>query len=307
MAVGRYLREPLVQFLLIGACIYAAYALLGAPDDDEAQRTVVISEARIENLAAMWEKRWNRPPTNTELVGLVRAWLREDILYREAMAMGLDDDDHIVRRRLAQKLEFLTNDIAQMQEPTDDELTTYFNANIERFRAPDRVTFTHVFFNPDTRGNATLDDAAAALARLQAAGEPNGEVIEEGDRFMLQNNFMQASELDIRRAMGTGFAESVIRLEPGAWHGPVLSGFGTHLVYVSEFDAAPPPKLADVLDDVLIEWRREKAEEFDAGFLESLKSRYDIIIEGTDSFVDSVLEVDGAGQGVVIPDGPPGS
>jgi len=300
-------KEPLVQFLLIGACIYAAYALFGASDDEQARRTVNISEARIANLSAMWEKRWNRPPTEVELVGLVRAWLREDILYREALAMGLDDDDHIIRRRLAQKLEFLTNDIVQMQEPDDAEFEAYFSDNVERFRAPDRVTFTHVFFNPDAREDATLDDAAAALARLQAAGEPNGEVIDEGDRFMLQNYFAQASELDIRRAMGSGFADSVMQLEPGRWHGPVLSGFGTHLVYVRNFDEAPPPELGDVRDDVLSEWRREQTQKLDAEFLESLKSRYEIVIEGPDAFVDSVLGADGAGQNVAIPDGPPAS
>lgn len=303
----KYLREPLIQFLAIGALIYAAYALVGTPDDEEAQRTVYISEAQIANLAAMWEKRWNRPPTDTEIVGLVRAWLREDILYREATAMGLDQDDHIIRRRLAQKLEFLTNDIVQMQEPTDAELSAYFEENIDRFRAPDRVSFTHVFFNPDTRGDATLDDAAAALTRLQAAGEPDGAVIEEGDRFMLQNVFVQASELDIRRAMGTGFAQDVMQLEPGAWHGPVLSGFGPHLVYVSDFEPAPPPQLADVRDEVLIDWRREQTEEFDAEFLESLKSRYEIVIEGPDTFVNDVLATGGTGQTVAIPDGPPGA
>jgi len=296
-----------MQFLLIGACIYAAYALFGASDDEQAQRTVNISEARIENLSAMWQKRWNRPPTEAELVGLVRAWLREDILYREGLAMGLDDDDHIIRRRLAQKLEFLTNDIVQMQEPDEAELEAYFSDNVEQFRAPDRVTFTHVFFNPDAREEATLDDAAAALTRLQAAGEPNGEVIDEGDRFMLQNYFAQASELDIRRSMGSGFADSVLQLEPGRWHGPVLSGFGTHLVYVYNFDAAPPPELAAVRDEVLNEWRREQTQKFDAEFLESLKSRYEIVIEGPESFVDSVLRADGTGQNVAIPDGPPAS
>ena len=305
--MSKLLKEPLVQFLLIGACIYATYAWFGAPDDDEAARTIVISEARIQNLSAMWEKRWNRPPTDVELVGLVRAWLREDILYREALAMGLDDDDHIIRRRLAQKLEFLTNDIVQMQEPDDAELEAYFSDNIERFRASDRITFTHVFFNPDAREDATLDDAAAALTRLQAAGEPNGEVIDEGDRFMLQNYFAQASELDIRRAMGSGFAESVMQLEPGRWHGPVLSGFGAHLVYVYNFDEAPPPELAAVRDDVLNEWRREQKQKFDVEFLESLKSRYEIVIDGPAGFAGSVLRADGAGQNVAIPDGPPAS
>jgi len=305
--VSKLFREPLIQFLLIGACIYAAYALLGTPDEEESQRTVIISENRIANLAAMWEKRWNRSPTEAELVGLVRAWLREDILYREAMAMGLDDDDHIIRQRLAQKLEFLTNDIVQMREPDDAELEAYFDANIERFQEPDRVTFTHVYFNPDSRGDAMLEDAAQSLERLQAAGEPDGEVVDEGDRFMLQNYFAEASKSDISRTMGGGFAGSVMQLEPGQWHGPVLSGLGTHLVYVSEFEPAPPPELANVRDKVVSEWRRIQTEKFDAEFLESLKSRYEIVIEGPEFFTDRVLEADGVGNDVAIPDGAPGS
>jgi peptidyl-prolyl cis-trans isomerase C len=305
--VSKLLKEPLIQFLLFGACIYAAYVLFGAPDEEESQRSVIISENRIANLAAMWETRWNRPPTEAELVGLVRAWLREDILYREAMAMGLDDDDHIIRQRLAQKLEFLTNDIVQMREPDDGELEAYFDANIERFREPDRVTFIHVYFNPDSRGDATLEEAAQSLERLQAAGEPDGEVVDEGDRFMLQNYFAEASKSDISRAMGSGFAESVMQLEPGQWHGPVLSGFGTHLVYVSEFEPAPPPELANVRDEVLGEWRRIQTEKFDAEFLESLKSRYEIVIEGPESFIDRVLESGDVGNDVAIPDGAPAS
>ena len=305
--MSKYIREPLVQFLVIGALIYAAYAWFGAADDEQSRRTVHISEARIANLAAMWEQRWNRPPTDAELVGLVRAWLREDILYREALAMGLDEDDHIIRRRLAQKLEFLTNDIAQMREPTDAELQAFFDTHIDLFRAPDRVTLTHVYFNPDARGAATLEDAARALERLQAAGEPTGDIVEEGDRFMLPNRFEAASELDIRRTMGMEFAEAVMRLEPRRWHGPVRSGFGTHLVYVSEFKPAPPPELAAVRGRVLNEWQREKVEEFDREFLDSLKRRYDIVIEAPETFADRVLSVGGGDETVAIPDGVPGA
>lgn len=303
----KLLKEPLAQFLLIGACIYALYAVVGAPGEEEAQRTVYIGENRIANLAAMWERRWNRPPTDAELVGLVRAWLREDILYREAVAMGLDDDDHIVRRRLAQKLEFLTNDIAQMREPNAAELESFFGANVEGFRAPDRITFSHVFFNPDAREGEALADAAEALERLRAAGEPDREVTNEGDRFMIQNYFAEASELDIRRSMGSDFADEVMQLEPGKWSGPVMSGYGAHLVYVFDLDRAPPPELAEVRDDVLNEWRRVQAQKFDAEFLESLKSRYEIVIDGPDAFADRVLGADDIGQEIAIPDGAPGS
>jgi hypothetical protein len=299
----RFFKEPLVQFLLIGVCIYAAYALFGAPDEAAAERTVVISEDRINSLAAAWEKRWNRPPTEQELTGLVRAYLREDLLYREAVAMGLDRDDHIVRRRLAQKLEFLTNDIVQLKEPAEGELEAFFIENRERFQAPDLITFVHVFFNSDTRGDATLDDATAVLAQLQAKGAPDPAELEEGDRFMLRSYFVDVPELDIRRQLGSGFAESVMQLEPGQWHGPVLSGFGPHLVYVYELTPAPLPELPDVRAAVIDEWQRAETEKFNAEFLDSLKSRYDIVIEAPAEFSNRVLHNDNGGVEVAIPDG----
>jgi len=303
--VIKILKEPLVQFLLIGACIYGAYALFGQPDRAAEEQTVYISEARITSLSVAWEKRWNRPPTEDELVGLVRAYLREDILYRESLAMGLDVDDHIIRRRLAQKLEFLTNDLVQLKEPDEGELEAFFAANIEQFQSPDLITFVQVFFNPDKRGDATLDDAARALERLQAESEPPPTTLEEGDRLLLNNFYANATEFDIRRSMGSGFAEAVMALESGKWHGPVLSGFGTHLVYVFEFTQAPPPELDDVRDAVMTEWQRAETEQFNIEFLDSLKARYEVVIEAPEEFTESVLRSDSNVIEVALPDGEP--
>jgi hypothetical protein len=303
--LSKLFKEPLVQFLLIGACIYAAYALLGVPDDAAAEQTVYISEARIESLSVAWEKRWSRPPTEEELVGLVRAYLREDILSREAVAMGLDVDDHIIRRRLAQKLEFLTNDLLQLKEPAEGELETFFAENLEQFQSPDLLTFVQVFFNPDNRGESTLDDAAMALKELQAGGEPDPETLEAGDRLLLNNFYSGVTEFDIRRVLGSGFAEAVMELEPGKWHGPVLSGFGTHLVYVYEFVQALPPQLSNVREAVMAEWQRAETEQFNAEFLDSLKSRYDVVIEAAPEFSEQVLQSDRNAIEVVLPDGEP--
>jgi len=303
--LSKLFKEPLVQFLLIGACIYAAYALLGTPDDAAAEQTVYISEARIDSLSIAWEKRWNRPPTEEELVGLVRAYLREDILYREAVAMGLNVDDHIIRRRLAQKLEFLTNDLVQLKEPAEGELEGFFAENIEQFKSPDLITFVQVFFNPDKRGDSTLDDAATTLQQLQGAGEPDPATLEAGDRLLLNNFYANATEFDIRRSMGSGFAETVMALEPGKWHGPVLSGFGTHLVYVFAFTSAPPPKLDDVRDAVMTEWQRVETEQFNADFLDSLKARYEIVIQAPEEFAESVMRSDSDAIKVALPDGEP--
>ena len=276
-------------------------------DEAEAARTSRISEAQIDNLAATWEKRWNRPPTGPELIGLVRAYLREDVMYREALAMGLDADDHIIRRRLAQKLEFLTNDIVRLQEPSAAELEAYFARNVDAFAAPDRVTFMQVYFNPDIRGDAAEADAIAALARLETGSEPDPDALAQGDRSMLQTYFSAVTEQDVRRDMGADFAAKLMQLTPDEWHGPLLSGYGIHLVYVYSFKPAPPPRLPELREKAVAEWQREQLEKFNAGLLQGLLDKYEVVFEAPPPFVESVLQPEPPGTGVAIPDGVPGA
>jgi len=271
-------KEPLIQFLLIGACIYGAAELYGAPDEAVIDRTIVVDAGRIETFISEWQRRWNRPPTRQELDRVIENFVREDILYRQAVAMGLNEDDPVTRRRMAQKLEFLTNDIALFKEPAEGELEQFFEDTIELYREPDLISFSQVFLNPDAREDSTLDDAAALLAQLKAAGVPDPATLEAGDRVMLQSYYPQVSELDIRRWLGSGFSEAVMELAPERWHGPVLSGYGVHLVYVYSREEAPPPVFADVRQVVLENWQSEQQEKFQVEFFESLKSRYDIVI-----------------------------
>ena len=274
----RLAKEPLVQFLLIGACIYGADALYGAPDEDVVDRTIVVDAGRVEAFIGDWERRWNRPPTRRELNAVISAFVREDILYRQAVAMGLDEDDPVTRRRMAQKLEFLTNDIALFKGPAEGELERYFQDTRELYREPDLIAFSQVFVDPDVRDATTLDDAAALLAQLKTAGVPDPATLDAGDRFMLQKYYPRVSELDIRRQLGSGFAEAAMQLEPGQWHGPVLSGYGVHLVYVYSREEAPTPVFVEVQQQVLENWQVEQQEKFQMDFFESLKSRYDIVI-----------------------------
>lgn len=271
-------KEPLIQFLLIGACIYGFYALYGTPDENGDDRTILVDAGRIESFIGEWERRWKRPPTRQELDGVIGAFVREDILYRQAVAMGLGEDDPITRRRLAQKLEFLTNDIALFRDPAEGELEQYFQDNQELYREPGLITFSQVFLDPDKRDAATLADARELLARLKSAGDPDGATLDAGDSFMLQSFYREVSESDIRRQLGSGFSQAVMQLAPGRWHGPVLSGYGVHLVYVYERREAPSPLFDNVRQFVLQNWQREQQELFNAKFYEGLKSRYEIII-----------------------------
>jgi hypothetical protein len=292
----RILKEPLIQFLIIGACIYGAYALFGVAEDDFRDTTILVDSNRINTMISQWERRWNRLPTRKEINSLIQAYIREDVLYRQAVAMGLNEDDPITRRRMAQKLEFLTSDLSQMQQPREDELEQYFAENQVSYRDSDRISLIQVFIDPDKRKDATLSDAAEILEQLRAAGEPDAETLHAGDRLMLQNNVTMATELEISRQLGSGFSKAVMKLEPGQWHGPVLSGYGLHLVYVYEFVEAPPAVFADVQARVLEDWHAQKREQFNADFLESLKSRYQIVIDELPAERLLETQVEGSGE-----------
>ena len=287
--VTRLFTEPLIQFLLIGACIYGAYALFGAPEEDFRDTRVHVDSARINAFISEWESRWNRPPTRDEIDGLIQSYIKEDVLYRQAVAMGLNEDDPITRRRMAQKLEFLTSDLAMMVQPQEGELEHYFRENDELYQAPDRMTFSQVYFDPDSRGNRTLEDAAEVLAQLQAVGVPTEESMQMGDGFMLQSDFVSVTEAEAARQMGSGFVEAVVKLEPGAWYGPVLSGYGVHLVYMYDYQKSPPAIFEDVQAAVLENWKLEQREKFNADFLENLKTRYEIVIDEIPA--DRILKV----------------
>lgn len=279
----KLLREPLVQFLVLGMLIYAAYGLLGEPDADEQAFTIRVDEARVQSIVSAWQARMQRPPTQQELDGLVNQYIRDEILYREAKAMGLGEDDPITRRRMAQKLEFLTRDVARLKEPELGEVESFFAANVERYRSPALITFSHVFFDPDKRADTVLSDAEQMLAELQQLGEPPEESQERGDRLMLQSYYPQKTELEIRKQLGSGFAESVFNLEAGRWHGPVLSGYGVHLVYVYERLEAADPEFAEVRERVYADWQAEQQDTLNEEYYESLKNRYTIVIDAAET------------------------
>ena len=284
----RLVREPLVQFLLIGTAIYALYFFYGEAPLEEKERTIVVTADYINSLNQNFAKRWNRPPTEEEMQGLVSEYVRESLLYHEALAMGLDKEDHIIRRRLAQKLEFLTTDLIKLTPPEDSVLQEYLNDNIEKFRGSDLLTFIQIFVDPDKRGDSALDDAAILLETLRAAGPPGEEAFELGDRFMLQSVFSTARTQEIQRQMGQEFTDAVVQLEPGQWHGPVLSGYGIHLVYVSEHIVAADPVLNDVRNKLVTEYTHEQTQKFNAEYLDVLRSRYTIIIEEPPEGVDLI-------------------
>jgi len=275
----KLLREPLVHFMFIGAVIYALYGLFAEEVPAETDKTIVVTAGEIQWMRASWQKRWNRPPTAQEFDGLIQQYIKETVLYREALTMGLNKHDVVIRRRLAQKLEFLAKDLVALTPPTEAELQAYFEENQARYQEPTLYTFTQIFFDPDKRGDATLDDAETVKATLIAQGDAIDDPGALGDGLMLQNYYPQKDRAEIQRNLGSGFTDTLITLAPGQWHGPVLSGFGVHLVYVSNISEPPPPSFAELQERVIADWSLERGKELNDKFYASLREQYSIVIE----------------------------
>jgi hypothetical protein len=270
----------LFHFLVIGAVIGILHGWLGGRDADLVDKTIRITATDISRLTAEWQARWNRPPTPAELDGLIRSQVREAALYREAVAMGLNEGDPIIRRMLVQKLEGIARDLVELSlSPTDLDLETYFAENAERYRPPPLITFTHVFVDPDRREDRTLEDADEMLAELRSLDHPREDAGRFGDPFMLQGYYPEKPEQRIASLFGREFARSVFELEAGQWHGPVLSGYGTHLVYVDERREFPVPTLIEVKDQVTQDWVDEKRREITEQYFAGLLDRYEVIVE----------------------------
>jgi peptidyl-prolyl cis-trans isomerase C len=283
-------RQPLVHFLVIGAVIGLLHGWLYDRDADRTNMTIRITAADLARTEAEWQARWNRPPTPGELEGLITSRVREAALYREAVAMGLNQNDPIIRRVLVQKLERIARDLVEFSlSPTDQDLQGYFAENTERYRPSPLITFTHVFVDPDRREDRTLPDAAKILAELQSLGEPGEGIQEYGDPFMLQLYYPEKEEQRIGSLFGREFARSVFELATGEWHGPVLSGYGTHLVYVHGIHEFPDPVFSEVREQVTQDWIDENRKTITDQYFAGLLARYDVVIERDST--DVVAEV----------------
>ncbi len=273
----RWLREPLLHFFVAGAALFAVWE---ARTDSVAARDerIVVNAATVESLAGNWARLWHRPPTAAELQGLIDDHIREEVLYREALALGLDRDDTIIRRRLRQKLEFVSEDVAAQVEPTEAQLEAFLAQNADAFRVEPRHSFRHVFLNPGRRGAALGRDAERILAALNRPGEAE-QAEEEGDPFLLPFEFDTTSTEEVRRLFGGEFSEALPTLDPGRWRGPIRSGYGVHLVIVHGRVPGRVPALSEVRDAVRREWVAKARRDANEAFYQRLRSRYTVAIE----------------------------
>jgi hypothetical protein len=271
------LREPLFHFLILGGALFVFWAW-NNPDESGPKPDkprIVITESRIDSLIDIWTKTRQRPPTQQELRGLIDDYLREEIFYREALAMGLDEDDTIVRRRLRQKMELFVEDFASAAPPSVKELEEFLQSHANQFRVDRKVALRQIYLNPDKHADTLEQDVQELLAELDANSNPG----QYGDSFLLPVVFELTPVRQLTQMFGGEFGQNVYAQETGTWSGPITSGYGVHLVFVEEKEEGRLPPLEEIRPVVEREWFAQKRSEAKRQFFEKLRERYEIIIE----------------------------
>jgi hypothetical protein len=267
----RWLKEPLFHFLLIGFAVFGLNAVFASRRQGGSDREIVVTRGRIQSLEEMFRRQWTRPPTADELQGMVNDYVREEVLMREAIALGLDRDDPVVRRRLAQKMEFLSEDAASALQPSEADLRAYMAAHPKDFATEPRLTFSQIGLDPEKRQNADR-----LLAELNRGG---GNLDALTSIRMLPVHVDTMELRDVATLFGPQFTAKVETLLPGTWVGPVPSGYGLHLVRLESIHPGHPQSFEAARDAVAREWSAAKRQEMKDLQLNELLARYKVIIE----------------------------
>lgn len=281
------LREPLLHFLIIGAGLFFLFSQVDDTDIATDNR-IVIMQADLERLADVWLRRTGRPPSAQDREQQLDQYIREQVLYREALAMGLDKDDVIVRRRLSQKLEYLLNDLSLIAEPTEAELNVFLTENSSKFTIPAKISFSHIFLDPGRRGEGVYEDAKKLLTELRGTTGVT-DTTNKGDRSLLPYDYSEERERQMARLFGESFATQLFSLPAGSWQGPITSHYGLHLVYIKSHIKSRLPQLTEIRDRVSSEWRAEKQRDAKEVFYQSLRQRYEIIVD--DNIVKNAMVI----------------
>jgi parvulin-like peptidyl-prolyl isomerase len=281
--VEKFFREPLVHFLLIGAGLFLLFGWRGGPASLPAGQSgpqsakIVVPQSDIDQMVATFTRTWQRPPTEGEAKGLVEDFVRNEIYYREALAIGLDRDDSVIRRRMRQKMEFIFEDIAAQTEPTDEDLLAYMKKHPDSYLVDPQIAFRHVYVNVAKRGKNAGTDALEILAKLNAGADP--DVV--GDPLLLASEVPLSPLWDISKQFGEPFSRKLLELKPATWTGPVQSGFGLHLVFVRKRVGGRLPDLKEIREIVKRDVMAERQKELKDAAYAKLRERYVVIVEKT--------------------------
>lgn len=275
MTIQRLLKEPLLHFLLAGGVIFFAYMLVNG--DGWNTNRITVTSAKINQMTEIFVKTWQRPPSADELKAMIDDYVKEELYVRQALALGLDQDDTVIRRRLRQKMEFLGNAEAERMVPTDADLQTYLDTHPQSFEIEPQIALEQVFLSPERHARTIEADAAAMLAMLKS--KPDIDISTFGDPTMLPPNLPLSRLTSIGNTYGPEVSEAARKASLGQWQGPVRSGYGVHLIRVTERRPGRIPALAEVREAVRAEWFQAKRREVEDQRLADLLKHFRVVIE----------------------------
>lgn len=267
----KLLKEPLLHFIFLGCLLFALYSIVN--EQNESDSVILIDDFDMNNIIASWEMQWKRLPTDEELKSLVDLNIKQEIFYQEALKMNLDHNDEIIKRRLAQKMQFLSNDLAAISEPTDEELKKFYEANFENYLTPAVHSFYQIIFSPDNR-NDPKNDAEKTLLKFKDVSFE--EMKNKGDALPFPFFFENQDANEINRQLGLQFSETLETLKTNAWTGPIQSGFGYHLIYITDKIAPQKPDFENVKKDLMRDLEYENQKKLNEQLLQELKKNYKI-------------------------------
>ncbi len=267
----KIIREPLLHFLLIGAVIFALYYVTNP--ETNTKQTIVIDDDLVKRIGNLFEKQWGRQPNDSEWTSLIDNEIREEVYYRQALKMNLDHNDELIRRRMNQKLDFISSDLVQMKEPADTALQAYYLKHKSKYLQQASYSFSHIYFNADKREHAKAD-ALALLPTLPATDNNLPALTKFGDPFAFAYHTNDAPAKEIDAQMGEGFAAALAKLPVGKWTGPVLSGFGAHLIFINAVKPAAEPDFASIKEQLLNDYRYDFQQQFNQKVYEDFKKEY---------------------------------
>jgi len=285
----KFFRKPAVHVILLGVIVAAAILVAKGPPTADASRRVVVTGADLLQQRAAFMRTWQREPTSDELRGALEQHIRQEVLYREALAREYDRDDLVVRRAMQQKMEFLAASQALQEPPTEEEIEAFFALRQERYRLPAVLTFAQIYISLDQRGVEAEQHAIDLLARLRSEDLEPSALASWGDPIMLETFYADQTEREVSAAFGDVFAEAAVRLPIGTWEGPVSSGYGLHLVKVLQREESRVPDWREVAGRVISDLEFEAKASARDQLYQEIAQNYEVVLDGqVRSFLESV-------------------
>ena len=279
----RLLGEPLLHFFAVGALVFGAYGLHSPEPSVADSKKIEISADDVRQIVVAWLAQGRSPLTRNQLQSLIDQKVSEEVLFREGLALGLDQHDEVIRRRVAQKMDFLAADVAALQEPDKGELEKWYGAHAERFAVPPHLSFRQLYFSPDRHHGNAHEAAQAALGAIGGKAADTAEVAALADPTTLRNYYSNVTPELMLKEFGPAFATQLFKLEPGGWRGPVQSGYGWHLVWIDFVEPGRHPGFAEVETDVKSAWRDALYLEIKRTALEEMRAQYTVVVPPLDT------------------------